>query len=65
MKEASLVTREYRTIDYVSGPLVFVENVKGASFGEMVKIRLRSGEERTGQVLDISEEHAVIQVFEG
>ena len=38
MKEASLVTREYRTIDYVSGPLVFVENVKGASFGEMVKI---------------------------
>ncbi|MHB8051762.1 MAG: V-type ATP synthase subunit B [Methanoregula sp.] len=65
MKQASLVTREYRTIDYVSGPLVFVENVKGASFGEMVKIRLRSGEERTGQVLDISEEHAIIQVFEG
>ena len=31
----------------------------------MVKIRLRNGEERTGQVLDISEEHAVIQVFEG
>jgi V/A-type H+-transporting ATPase subunit B len=65
MKEASLVTREYRTIDYVSGPLVFVENVKGASYGEMVKIRLRNGEERTGQVLDISEEHAIIQVFEG
>ena len=65
MKEASLVTREYRTINYVSGPLIFVENVKGASFGEMVKIRLRNGDERTGQVLDISEEHAIIQVFEG
>jgi V/A-type H+-transporting ATPase subunit B len=65
MKESSLVTREYRTINYVSGPLIFVENVKGASFGEMVKIRLRNGEERTGQVLDISEEHAIIQVFEG
>ena len=65
MKPVPLVTREYRTIDYVSGPLVFVNNVKGASFGEMVKITLRDGEVRTGQVLDISEEHAIIQVFEG
>ena len=30
-----------------------------------MKITLRDGEVRTGQVLDISEEHAVIQVFEG
>ncbi len=65
MKQAPLVTKEYRTIDYVSGPLVFVNNVQGASFGEIVKIRLHDGEERTGQVLDISEEHAVIQVYEG
>jgi V/A-type H+/Na+-transporting ATPase subunit B len=65
MKPVPLVTREYRTIDYVSGPLIFVNNVKGASFGEIVKIRLHSGEERTGQVLDISDEHAVIQVYEG
>jgi V/A-type H+/Na+-transporting ATPase subunit B len=65
MKPVPLVTREYRTIDYVSGPLIFVNNVKGASYGEIVKIRLHSGEERTGQVLDISDEHAVIQVYEG
>ena len=65
MRPVSLLTKEYRTIDYVSGPLVFVENVKGASFGEIVKILLRNGEERTGQILDLSEDHAVIQVFEG
>ncbi len=65
MTPSSLVTREYRTIDYVSGPLVFVNNVKGAAYGEMVRIKLRNGEERTGQVLDISEEHAIVQVFEG
>ena len=65
MKQVPLVTREYRTIDYVSGPLIFVNNVKGASYGEIVKIRLHDGEERTGQVLDISDEHAVIQVYEG
>ncbi len=65
MKQVPLVTREYRTVDYVSGPLVFVSDVKGASYGEIVKIRLGDGEERTGQVLDISDEHAVIQVYEG
>ena len=65
MKQVPLVTREYRTVDYVSGPLVFVSDVKGASYGEIVKIRLKDGEERTGQVLDISDEHAVIQVYEG
>jgi V/A-type H+-transporting ATPase subunit B len=65
MKPVSLITKEYRTIDYVSGPLIFVNGVKGASFGEIVRITLRDGEVRTGQVLDISEEHAVVQVYEG
>ncbi|MEN6611129.1 MAG: V-type ATP synthase subunit B [Methanoregulaceae archaeon] len=61
----SLVTREYRTVDYVSGPLIFVRNVRGAAFGEIVRIFLPGGEERTGEVLDISEDLAVVQVFEG
>src|SRR5208337_1750622 len=65
MKDTALLTREYRTIGYVSGPLIFVTGVKGASFGEIVKITLPDGEERSGQVLDISEDHAVIQVYEG
>ena len=65
MKQPDLLTREYRTIDYVSGPLVFVTRVTGASFGEIVRITLRDGEVRTGQVLDISEDHAVVQVYEG
>ena len=65
MKQASLLTKDYQTINYVSGPLIFVSNVKGASFGEIVRIFLKDGDERTGQVLDISEEMAIIQVFEG
>ena len=47
MKQAPLLTRDYRTITYVSGPLIFVSNVKGASFGEIVRIFLKDGEERT------------------
>ena len=31
----------------------------------MVKIGLHNGKEPTGQVLDISKEHAIVQVFEG
>jgi V/A-type H+-transporting ATPase subunit B len=65
MKTVSLVTRDYTTVNYVSGPLVFVEKVRGASFGEIVQIYLPDGELRTGQVLDISEDLAIVQVFEG
>ncbi len=65
MKRVSLLTKNYRTVDYASGPLIFVRKVKGASFGEIAKISLRDGEERTGQILDISEDLAVVQVYEG
>ena len=65
MTPLNLVTREYRTVSYVSGPLIFVKNVKGVSYGEIAQIILANGEERRGQVLDISRELAVVQVFEG
>ncbi|MDD1718962.1 MAG: V-type ATP synthase subunit B [Methanoregulaceae archaeon] len=65
MKPMPLFTKECRTISYVSGPLIFVRSVKGVSFGEIARIMLPNGEERTGQVLDISEDLAVVQVFEG
>jgi len=65
MQPVSLLTKEYRTVDYASGPLIFVKNVKGVSFGEIATIRLPDGGDRTGQVLDISEDLAVVQVYEG
>jgi V/A-type H+-transporting ATPase subunit B len=65
MTERSLATLEYRTVDYVSGPLIFVRMVSGVSYGEIARITIPGGEERTGQVLDISEDLAVVQVFEG
>lgn len=57
--------REFRTIREVSGPLLFVEDVSGVRFGELVIIVTPSGEERRGQVLEVGEGMAVIQVFEG
>ena len=60
-----LLTKEYRTVSYVSGPLIFVERPRRISYGEVAAIVLPDGERRTGQVLDISREAAVVQVFEG
>lgn len=60
-----LVSTEYRTVNYVTGPLVFLKGIKGVSYGEMVEIALPNGSVRNGQVLEISEEMACVQIFEG
>lgn len=65
MKTRSLMSREYRTVNYVSGPLLFVDRPVGASYGETARITLPDGEERNGQILDISKDMAVVQVYEG
>ncbi|MDT8358358.1 MAG: HAS-barrel domain-containing protein [Methanomicrobiaceae archaeon] len=65
MTPHTLMAKEFRTVTYVSGPLIFVERPKGVSFGEIARIRLPDGEERTGQVLDISRDLAIVQVYEG
>jgi len=61
----SLVLREYRTVTRISGPLLFVEAVKGVGFGELVRIVVPDGSERRGQILEVSDRMAVVQVFEG
>ncbi len=39
----SLVSTDYRTISYVTGPLVFVNNVHEVAYNEMVAIRMPDG----------------------
>ncbi|MDX8550788.1 V-type ATP synthase subunit B [Methanospirillum sp. J.3.6.1-F.2.7.3] len=65
MQHGSLITVDYQTVHYVSGPLIFVERPKEISFGETAQIVLPDGEIRTGQILDIAEDIAIVQVFEG
>ena len=60
----SLVTREYNTVSYISGPLLFLEKARELPYGSLVDIILPDGTGRSGQVLDVSEEHVVIQVLE-
>ena len=55
--------KEYQTVTQVSGPLVFVENVSGVGYNEMAEVTLPSGEKKLGQVLEVSKNVAVVQLF--
>ena len=56
---------KFYTTKEIAGPLLFCESVTGISFGEVVRVLSPKREELTGQVIDISDEVTVIQVFEG
>jgi len=57
--------KEYKTVSDVASPLMTVEGVEGVKFDELVEIELQNGERRRGQVLEISGDKAVVQIFEG
>jgi len=56
---------DYRTLSYVSGPLLFVENVRNVGYNEIVALRGADGRVRQGQVLEVNRGRAVVQVFVG
>jgi V/A-type H+-transporting ATPase subunit B len=53
----------YKTVSQVAGPLLFVEKVANAAYGEMVEVTNALGERVRGQVLDTGSGLAVVQVF--
>jgi V/A-type H+-transporting ATPase subunit B len=57
--------KEYRTINRVAGPLIFVEKTEPIGYADIVKIALPDNSIKTGQVLDTSDDIVVVQVFEG
>jgi len=59
------MTKEYKTISEIKGPLLFVEKTEPVGYNELVEIRTETGEMKRGQVLDTSNEIVVVQVFEG
>ena len=54
---------EYKGLQSVDGPIVIVRRSEDVFFSEIVYVRDRFGEKRTGRVIDISEEFAVVQIF--
>ena len=64
-KNSHRPTLEYVGLDSIKGPLIVVKGVTGAGFDEQVEISGPDGSLRQGRVLSISDEAAVIEVFEG
>ncbi|HLC49733.1 MAG TPA: V-type ATP synthase subunit B [Candidatus Andersenbacteria bacterium] len=56
---------EYKTTADVTGPLLIVEHVAGVGYDELVEVEMASGEKRRGKVLEVHNDRAVIQMFEG
>lgn len=56
---------EYVGVKEINGSLVVIDGVKGASYEEIVDIRLDNGTVRQGRIVQIEGDRVVVQVFEG
>lgn len=46
----------------MNGPLVILEKVKFAKYAEIVTLKLADGTQRSGQVLEVNGDKAIVQV---
>jgi len=57
--------KEYKTVSSISGPLILVESVDEARYGEIVEIEIGDGSIRHGQILQVEKDKVLVQIFEG
>lgn len=56
---------QYIGLDEIKGPLIFLDDVEGVGFEEMVEIKLANQSSRFGRVVQIEGKKVAIQVFQG
>ncbi|MDA3792595.1 MAG: V-type ATP synthase subunit B, partial [Elusimicrobia bacterium] len=57
--------QEYLTVKSIAGPLFYVQKAEDVSYGEIAEVKLPSGELRLGQVLEVSNDIVLLQLFAG
>ena len=57
--------KEYQTVNSIAGPLMLIESVDEAKYGDIVEIELGDGSRRNGQILQVENDKVLVQVFEG
>ncbi|NOR85263.1 V-type ATP synthase subunit B [archaeon] len=57
--------KEYKTISSIKSPLLFLKNTKNIGLGELVQVKTPTGEIRSGEVLSLTKDFCVVEVFEG
>ena len=65
MPPKNMLPKEYQTLSGLAGPLIMVEKTTSVMYDELVEIRLGNGDLRSGRVLEIESDRALVQVFEG
>ena len=65
MNNRGLRRIELKTVTYVSGPLLFIDQAAGVHAEEVVEVVAPDGEVRRGQVLEVDGGRAVIEVYSG
>ena len=56
---------EYLGLSEINGPLVVLEGIRGASFDEIVELTIEGNKKKIGRIVELYEDKAVIQVFQG
>lgn len=56
---------EYLGLSKINGPLAVLEGVRGAAYDEIVEMTVNGSEPRLGRIIEIYDDKAVIQVYEG
>lgn len=56
---------EYLGLSSINGPLIVLEGVQDAFYDEIVEFIVGGNEKRIGRIIELYEDKAVIQVFEG
>lgn len=54
---------EYSGLNAVDGPIIVVKRTENIFYGETVYVRDKNGEKKTGRVVDLNEDTAVVQIF--
>ena len=56
---------EYLGLSAINGPLIVLEGVKDAFFDEIVEFTVEGNKKKVGRIIEVYENKAIIQVFEG
>lgn len=56
---------QYLGLEHINGPLVYLKTPDGIAYNEQVKLILKNGEIRIGNVIAVNEDITIVQVYEG
>lgn len=59
-----MTQQEYKTINEIKGPLVYVEKTDDVAYGDIVEVETPEGEVKKGEVLETSKDVVIVQIYE-